>query len=301
MKHPAIYILTFLLGTALHGEAQLSLTNKAARQCQEKDYASAESTISRALESESEMNHPYAWYVSGYIQKEIYKTSEAGLRSSQRRTRAVSDMEKALSLDTGREYAEMIRAGLKYRATTYLNDALLASREIQKGSEQQPEVLFREFERLMAIAEPSSDLRNYRKELDRKMAQAHYFLWEKDIAQMYHAEKAMDFYQRVLVTDPADCEANYNIAILHYNNGVHKIRRIGSSTDIMELIMIQDECVALFRSALPYAEKTFSNCPPRLDYYKAMMFINRALGNEDIHDEYKAKSEDLIRRGILKK
>lgn len=301
MKYAALCIATLLLGLVLPATGQLALTNKAAKECQDNDLHGAELTILRALQSEDELNHPYAWYVSGYIQKEIYKSEESGLRTSTRRIRAVKDIEKSLSLDTKGEYREMIFAVLKYLATTYLNDALLSTRDIQRDNESQPELLYAEFERLMRICEPGTDLSNYRKEIDRKLAQAHYLLWEKNIVQRYHADKAIACYQRVLAVDENDCEANYNTAILHYNNGVHKIRSIGSSTDILELIVIQEESVSLFRKALPYAEQTFNNCPARLDYYKAMMFINRALGNEDVFDEYKAKSEELIRRGLLRK
>jgi len=301
MSRLSIYIAFLLFGLSVSVTAQLALTNKAARQCQENDLSGAEHSIATALETEEEKNHPYAWYVSGFIQKELYKSQESGLRNSPRRIRAVHEVEKALSLDRNGEYSEMIRAALKYLATTYLNDALMSTRDIQRGTEDQPEILYAEFDRLMALAEPQTDLKNYRKELDRKMAQAHYFLWEKEIVQVYHSEKALAFYAKVLAADELDCEANYNTAILYYNHGVHKIRRIGSNTDIIELIMIQEECIALFRKALPYADKAFNNCAARLDYYKAMMFINRALGNEDVYDEYKAKSEDLIRRGLLKK
>jgi len=293
-------LLTLIIGTG-SVSGQLPITNKAAGECQNKEYAAAEETIARALQSEEEVNHPYAWYVSGFIQKEIYKETESGIRNSVRRTKAVSDLEKSLTLDAKSEYNEMIRSALRYLATTYINDAILITREITRGNDRQPEIVYAEFERLMGIADPAADLKPYARELQRKLAQAHYLLWEKDVAQNYHFEQSAGYYRRVLESDPGDCEANYNLAILYYNYGVHKIRKVGSTTDMMELIMIQDECVKLFRQALPYAESTFNGCSPRLDYYKAMMFTNRALGNEEVHDEYKARSEEMIRSGKLKK
>jgi len=301
MKAKAIYILALLAMLSTSIEAQLTLTNNAARQCQEKDYVLALETIDRALQAEDEQNQAFTWYVSGYIHKEIFKEQESSVRTSPHRTTAVAHLEKALILDGSGEYSEMTRSALKYLATTYLNDALVMTREIQRSTEGQPEIVYAEFQRIMRIADPAASLPTYHKELFRKLAQAHYFLWEKDITQEYHSTRSREYYEKVLAMDASDCEANYNMAILLYNHGVHKIRKIGSSTDIMELIAIQDECIQLFRSSLPFAESTFNNCPERMDYFKAMMFINRALGNEDVHDEYKARLEKLIREGQIKK
>lgn len=297
-KTICILLTTLLVSTIL--DAQLVLTNRAARLCQEKDYAGAREAITLALESEDEKNHPYAWYVSGFIHKEIYKALETGMRSSTARATAVRDMEKSLNLDTGGEYRKMTCEALRYLATTYLNDALLMTRDMTPGAEQEPELVYSEFERIMAIADPRADLLPYRLEMLRKLAQAHYLLWEKNVTKRNHYDLAVGYYQQVLKVEPADCESNCNLAILYYNNGVHKIRMISSTTDMMDLILIQNECIELFRLALPLAETTFNSCPPRLDYYKAMMFIHRALGNEDLYDEYKSHSEELIRSGKLK-
>jgi tetratricopeptide (TPR) repeat protein len=301
MKVSTICILLALIIGTGSVSGQLPLTNKAAGQCQSKEYTAAEETIARALQAEEEKYHPYAWYVSGFIQKEIFKESESGIRNSTHRTKAVSDLEKALTLDAKREYSAMILSAMRYLATTYLNDAILMTREITSGNDRQPEIVYGEFERIMGIADPAADLKPYALELHRKLAQAHYLLWEKDVSQNYHFEQSTDYYTRVLASNPGDCEANYNLAILYYNYGVHKIRKIGSTTDVMDLILIQDECVKLFRQSLPYAESTLTGCGPRLDYYKAMMLINRAMGNEDAYDAYKALSEEMIRNGKLKK
>lgn len=301
MKASTICILLALITGTGSVSGQLPLTNKAAGQCQSKEYAAAEETIARALQAEEEKYHPYTWYVSGFIQKEIFKESESGIRNSAHRTKAISDMEKALSLDATGEYSGMILSALRYLATTYLNDAMLMTREITIGNDRQPEIVYEEFERIMGIADPSADLKPYALELHRKLAQAHYLLWEKDVSQNYHFDESTGYYKRMLASDPGDCEANYNLAILYYNFGVHKIRKIGSTTDMMELIMTQDECVKLFRQSLPYAESTMTGCSPRLDYYKAMMLINRAMGNEEAYDVYKARSEEMIRNGKLKK
>lgn len=295
-----ILLILLIACICADADSQLPLTNKAARQCQEKDYSAALETIARAIDAEEESGDPYTWYVLGYIHKEIYKEQDAGNRGSTHRTEAIQAFEKSMSLDISGAYAEMTRSALRYLATTYLNEALIMTREISRGNEGLPESTFETFRRIMLEADPRVDFAPYTKTLYRKMAQAHYLLWEKDVRDPYHANQAAAYYEKTIALDPTDCESNYNLAIIHYNNGVHMIRGIDGSTDIMELIVIQDESIRLFRKALPFAENTFVNCPAKIDYFKAMMFINRALGNEDVYDAYKAQSEEMIRSGQLK-
>jgi hypothetical protein len=69
------------------------------------------------------------------------------------------------------------------------------------------------------------------------------------------------------------------------------IRKIGTQTDMMELISIQDESVKKFKSAVPYAQQAFNSCSSSPSNYKVLMLVNKALGKEDEYLRLKKESE----------
>lgn len=84
-----------------------------------------------------------------------------------------------------------------------------------------------------------------------------------------------------------------NIAIIYYNIGVFKIKQIDAKIEFDALMKIQDDALALFHQALPYAQATFKDCPKNATQYKALMFIYRAIGNDEqfnqLQQEFKTK------------
>ncbi|MCC6600490.1 MAG: hypothetical protein IT223_07425 [Crocinitomicaceae bacterium] len=301
MNTRILFILLIWLAKTTGVAAQsLPLTNEAARLCQEKKYTEAKATIEKAINSTDEGGDAYAWYVRGYIYKEIYKEKEQQLRNSEYRETSVISFEKCITIEPAGKYDTMARTALKYLATTYFNDALKRTREIDRNNEKDPEVIFTRFTEVMKLADPGTSLKEYETELWKSLAQSHYKLWQKNTADIYHANRSAEFYQMVLRENPADCEAGFNLAILFYNQGVYKIRMIDSGTDISQLIMIQDESIRLFRESMPYASTSFESCPKKIEHYKALMYINRALGREDIYEQLLLESEELVKQGKLK-
>lgn len=295
-------LLFFLVLISSHSLlwGQLPLTKQAAKECQEKNFIGAVQSIEAAINDAEESSNAYTWYVKGYIHKEIYKTSEMSQYNSPQREIAISSFKKAIEIDKSAEYLTLCQTALRYLATSYYNDALKHSREITANNEEEPMTLYKKFKETLSYIDPSTSFTPFETEIHKSMASAHYLIWQSDIANAHHAEQCAQHYTQLLAVDPTNCNASYNLAILFYNQGVYKIRSIDSNSDIIQLIMIQDECVALFKQALPYAEQTFANCPKKIEYYKALMFAHRALGHEDQYNKYLSESEDLINQGILK-
>ena len=297
-KRLLFFFIAFCSHSLLWG--QLPLTKQAAKQCQEKDFVGALASIDAAINDAEEAANAYTWYVKGYIHKEVYKTSELSQYHSPQRELAVDAFKKSVEIDQNKEYATLCQTALRYLATSYYNDALKHSREITANTENEPIALYNRFKETMKLVDANTSFSPFDIEINKSMASMHYLIWQNDISNTHHAEQCAHFYEALLTADPTNCHALYNLSILYYNQGVYKIRSIDSNTDIIQLIMIQDECVALFKQALPYAEKTFENCPKKLEYYKALMFAHRALGHEDMYNKYLSESEDLINQGILK-
>jgi tetratricopeptide (TPR) repeat protein len=301
MKPLALHIVIVCL-LAVNGlfAQELRHTNQAAIYCKSKDYAAAMTEIQLALNDPAESTDAYAWYVKGFIYKEIYKDKEQGQNSSKTREEAIDAFFRSMELDAAGKHKQMNLNALKYLATSYYNDALVRSKEVDASNAGECIELFSKFRRVIRTIDPSSNLASFEVELYKSLGQRHYALWETDIQRYAEAEAASDAFKSALRIDSLDCDANYNLSIVYYNQAVFKIRNLGAGTDIMTLIIVQDECVALFKKSLPYMNKCFSDCQAKTDYFKGMMFINRALGRDKDYEKYRTGLEDAINTGAIK-
>jgi len=289
MKH-AFFLLFILLGVANVGLAQVNAqVAKAAELCAEKKYDEALAQIDEGFKSNDLNSDPNAWYVKGFILKELYKQKEANQRQSNYRYRSVAALKKAREFDANLEFASNIDAALQFIAFTYFNDALLRSAEMDSESENEPIDLYKKFEELYKGSE--AELKDLKVEFNSKMAEGHYRNWIKNTEDNHHYALCLDYYSKVLGLDNRNCTANLNLAIVNYNQGVYMIRKIGAQTDMMDLISIQDESVKKFKSAIPYAQQAFASCTPSPTNYKVLMFVNRALGREEEFLRLKKESE----------
>lgn len=289
MKY-AFFILFILLGVAHVSLAQVNAqVAKAAELCAEKRYDEALAQIDEGFKSNDLNSDPNAWYVKGFILKELYKQKEANQRQSNYRYRSVVALKKAREFDANLEFASNIDAALQFVAFTYFNDALLRSAEMDSESENEPIDLYKKFEELYKGSE--AELKDLKVEFNSKMAEGHYRNWIKNTEDNHHYALCLEYYSKVLALDNRNCTANLNLAIVNYNQGVYMIRKIGAQTDMMDLISIQDESVKKFKSAIPYAQQAFASCAPSPTNYKVLMFVNRALGREEEFLRLKKESE----------
>ncbi len=289
MKH-ALFLLFILLGVAQLSHAQVNpLVAKAAELCAEKKFDEALAQIDEGFKSTDLNSDANAWYVKGFILKELYKQKEANQRQSNFRFRSVAALKKAREFDSNLEFAANIDAALQFIAFTYFNDALLRSAEMDSESENEPIDLFKKFEELYKGSE--TELKDLKLEFNSKMAEGHYRNWIKNTEDNHHYALCLEYYSKVLALDNRNCTANLNLAIVNYNQGVYMIRKIGAQTDMMDLISIQDESVKKFKAAIPYAQQAFASCAPSATNYKVLMFVNRALGREEEYLRLKKESE----------
>lgn len=237
----------------------------------------------------------YAWYVKGYVLKELYKSDQAQSRFSSYRKESVAALKKAQLFDTAKQNESNIKSALKYFAVTYYNDALQRTVEMTTETEQEPTELYSEFESLFDGS--PEQLKLFKKEFLVKMAEGHYTLWMKGTENIHHFQMCLNYYNQVLQLDPTSCEANLNLAIVNYNQGVYMIRKLGSQSDMFEIISIQEESVKKFKLAYPYAERAFSSCNPTAASYKTLMFIERAMGHDEEYIKLKTEFDKRQKHG----
>ena len=289
MKHIFIILFIFFIGATTICAQVNPFVAEASELCADKKFDEALAKIDEGFKSNDLNSDPNAWFVKGFILKELYKQKEANQRQSNYRYRSVAALTKAREFDSNLEYASNIDAALQFVAFTYFNDALLRSAEMDSESENEPIDLFKKFEELYKGSD--TELKDLKLEFNSKMAEGHYRNWIKNTEDNHHYTLCLEYYAKVLALDSRNCTANLNLAIVNYNQGVYMIRKIGAQTDMMDLISIQDESVKKFKAAIPYAQQAFASCAASPTNYKVLMFVNRALGREDEFLRLKKESE----------
>ena len=195
----------------------------------------------------------------------------------------------------------MTKVGLKYLAASYYNDALLRTQEFDRNSENDPEMYFNKFRKLMHIAEPGSNLSAYDKEFYKSMGQRYFDLWKLNISDQMLCDKAVSSYQSAIRMDSTDHQVFYNLAVVFYNRAVFKYRTIGPETDIFDLMTIQQDCADLIKNkALPNMKKAYAISPENGEIVKGLMFIHRALEHENDVEYFKSEIDRLINEGKIK-
>jgi tetratricopeptide (TPR) repeat protein len=73
-------------------------------------------------------------------------------------------------------------------------------------------------------------------------------------SHLHNAEKS---YLQILTINANNTTANYSLGIIYYNQAVDIINKQNYNIDFTTLAQIQDECVDLFKKALPFALKAY--------------------------------------------
>ena len=115
---------------------------------------------------------------------------------------------------------------------------------------------------------------------------------EKGESEKYF-KKSEALYKDVIKFDPNNVRANYNLAILYYNQAVNIIDKMDADTDLTTIDKIQDQCVVIFKQSLPYMEKAYKLNPSRKDVLEGLAGIYFALNDLPKSNEFKQKAEAL--------
>lgn len=297
-----IYIsILLLLPLTFVAQHSLPHTNKAAMLYHDGDLIGAKGAIEQAVQSPQENEHAYTWYVRGFIYKEIYKQVEKESRFSENREISLESIQRSVQLDRTGRYLENNRKGIEFLAVTYYNDVVTLTESITEDDYDRPAEYFKKYKDALRILDPFADFSASDLEFNRMMAGAledlYIFGGHENLTLL---ERSQAYYAEALRIDPEDYTSNYNTAISYYNRGVFLIKQIDYKTEIFELMMIQDECLKLFRQSLPYMIKANELVPDRKETLYGLMAIYRALNEYEKSEFYLSEIERLIKEGVIK-
>ncbi len=289
-----VFILISLVSVQLSAQENLFL-KKALDHYKAENYTEARLVIDNAVSSEENQSDPKVWNFRGHVYKQLFKTQKEGVDGF--RTEAVQSFKKSLELKSEGQYASDNKKALEYLSATLYNDAVEGVLKLKRNkAATDPVIYFQEYKELklwMGQEDFSADELRFLK----MIAQSYEKLHSKhDSEDRESITKAIDYYIQALGIDQSDYEANFNLAIIYYNEGARAISKIDYKTGLEELIQIQKECVTFFSQALPYMQTADELRPNRLETLKGLMFINRALNNFDTYLEYKARVDELLEK-----
>ena len=259
---------------------------------QKSELDSAKKYIDLSIQEDTLASSPKKLYYRGFIYKELYKTIEKDNKTSTFRLVAIESFTKLLTLNVDtNEFSESGVKILNYLATTLYNDA---ARLLDPDNYQTAIVNYENYRNTMFVVNPNVDLRT--QDAKFKLALASMLNrpaeTEKglDSAQANQIEK---LYLEVIAIDPNNPGANYNLAILYYNEAADIINNMDYDMDIEKLNEVQDHCIEIFLQALPYMKKSYELNYKRKETLIGLSNIYYGLNDMEKSDSYKAELEYL--------
>lgn len=253
----------------------------------------AKNIIDKAILHPECANDGYAWYIRGFIYKDLYKITDTQNKKSKIRLDAVECLKKSLTLfqnDTSsaaKEYREAIKKTFKYLGSTFYNDA---GASLDPNNYTTAIEDYEKFKECMLAAEPAYNLRAREIEFKNALATVYEKIFRSDVkvqSQFYGMTEGL--YKQVIALDTNNWAGNYNLAMLYYNYGVDLINNMSVTEDIVVIENIQEDSKALFKKALPYALKALALKPNRREVLVCLQGIYFSLYDFEKSDEYKAK------------
>ena len=271
--------------------AQTSKVAIALTHLQNKNFEEAKAAIDEASRQELSSTDSYTWYVRGFIYKEIYKSNEKSDPLSNLRQESFSSFKKSVELDSAKEHKNDNEQNLKYLSTTYFNDVV---ESLKSGNYKTALKNFDTFKEIQIMLNEQALARV--KEIEFKLALGSVYnsIYEADReANTSYFDKTRDVYLSILVDEPDNISANYNLGILYYNKAVNIINDMEYDIDLFRLVEIQDSTVEIFKQSLPYMEKAYQLNPNKKETLKGLEGIYFSLHEVEKVKAVKAKLEEL--------
>ena len=295
------FILALFLHLGVLAQTPGPLTQKALEYAESNDLMQARDQILTALKDKDESKMALTWHTKAYIYKEIYKLIDHESRHSENREIAVDAVLRSMEIDDDAELLDANINAMRFLSLSYYNDAVAIIRSLSEENYEEAEKFYKRYRQLYQLCGGPMEFEEKDTEFYRNYAFALRNLSDQSETNANGLNAlAIEYYGKALSISPEDYASNYNLAVIHYNRGAQKIRAINHQTEIFELIVIQEECLKHFKSALPYMRKAHSMIPESKDTLKGLMAIYRALNDDEESAKYKEELERLIRAGIIR-
>jgi tetratricopeptide (TPR) repeat protein len=299
------FILALLLLIAMVSNAQLEKMDAAYTFLKNNNLDSAKANIDAAVNHPETANEPQAWYVRGFVYKTIYSKNEKDNKKSPARLESLKSFKKALALDTKKEFYSDDVGSIKFLINTMHNDEASSLDPIDYKTAIE---LFQKEQEYYKLIDPSPENIQAREVgFSLALAEVYFSVVETnnkiillDTTNVAAKKENLKFltltkneYSKVLAIDPNNISANYQMAILYFNQAVNLIKSQDYDLDIVALDVIEDKTKKLFKESLPFMEKAYTLDPKRVETLQGMSGIYYGLNEKEKSNLYRQKLEDV--------
>lgn len=283
-----IALLLFLASSVVM--AQPSLMEQALARYQAGALNEARALVDEALDDADVAADPETWLLRGFILKDLYKSTADQQGGDAARDEGVRSLERCLELDAQGTYRENAEQALDYLTRTYFNDA---ARMLNETRPEEARDLFGKYADALVRSGKGPPDTGRRVEFNNALGTVYtkQYNQQRDDLSLY--DKAVSTFEEVLVIEPLNYGANYNLATLHYNRGVFNIQRIGTDSDIPSIQRIQEASKEFFMKALPYMLKAHEMNPTRRETLLGLEGIYYSLQDVERSEYYRGLYEQL--------
>jgi len=261
---------------------------------QKEQLDSAKKYIDLAMVDDELRKSVKTWYYKGFIYKEIYKKRDKSNKISPYRITAVSSLEKVLEMDSTKEFTESSTKMLRYLSSTLYNDA---ARALNPKDYEIAIKNYSSYKKIVLVIDPKTNLTT--QDVKFKLALASMLnrpIENGEILDSTIAQKVTTLYLEVLSLDPNNPAANYNLAILYYNEAAEIINNMDYDMDLEKLNEVQDYCIEIFLKGLPYMLKSYQLNYKRKETLLGLSNIYYGLNDMEKSDQYKKELEEIKSR-----
>ncbi|MBA3706411.1 MAG: hypothetical protein H0W84_11105 [Bacteroidetes bacterium] len=257
----------------------------------QKQLDSAKAAIDIAIVHPETANDVQAWVIRAFIYKTIYNERERTNTDSPARLEAVRSFKKTLSLATLPEEIQQATNGIKYVISTFYNDA---SDNLDGIHYKTAIAMFDKYKEYYPLVD-TSKINLQKKDVDFLLALASVYTekFKTDKTKTDFLNLTKSTYIKILMLDPNNIGANYNMGILYYNQAVDLINQSDYDLDIVALSDIQDNSITLFKESLPFMEKAYSFDPNRKETLLGLSGIYFSLNEFEKSNVIKQKLKEI--------
>jgi len=296
-----IFCGIILLLSSLYSYAQNSNLEMADNCIQRHSVDSAKFYIDKAMLEPAIRGNAQAWYLKGYIYKDLYKKYESNNIKSAFRDTAVNDLFISYKLDSTKENKEGASGTLKFLAATYYNNAesLMDSTHFHSAIYG-----YNKYKFIMKKIGQAQNLNMFDVRFYDVIGNIYssYFFNVNDFAlKRKYLDSARKSYDAVLAISPDDYSAVYGIGRLYYNQAVNIINNLPIDANIDNVNKAQDTCIHLAKLSLPYMQKAHLLEPLKIEPIKGLQGDAVMLHEPDNYKVYKEMEEKLNQQQAPKK
>jgi len=261
---------------------------------QDKDYLIAKGYIDTAITLCPDLLvNAYAWHIKGFIYQSLYYETDNKNSNSIYRDPAVEAFKRSLELDTlSREFESMNKKAIGKLAKSYYNDAAV---RIDTNNYLKAIEYYDLYKSTYVFGYPDYDF-NQRDVVFYNVMGVVYEQKYYNNTKAFESFifKSVESYEKTLVIDSLNYDANQAIGFIYHNLGVEMILNdLDDEGDLEMMMLYQEKSVEYFTKALPYLKKAYVLKPNSEDVVRGMAAVYLSLHEYERYELYMDVLEDL--------